>query len=382
MNKKKILFVITKSNWGGAQRYVYDLATNLPKMQFDVVVACGGEGLFKERLIHEHIRVIDVPFLARDINLLNDFKAFFALQKIFREERPDIVHLNSTKIGGLGALAGRLARVPKIIFTAHGWVFNESRNVIWELFTYTLSWITVLLAHTTITISYKEEGQALAFPLVKSSKLAMVYIAAGDIAYKDRVSARRLISVKTNQNVPEKTVWVGSIGELHRNKGYRYALEAFKELKEEGVPFFYCIIGEGEERDTLEEYVRDAGLEDAVVLAGAIPDATSGATLMKAFDIFLLPSTKEGLPYVILEAGNAGIPVIATFVGGVPEIVSHGESGLLVLPGDTDTLKQAIKTLLFDERIRRSYSEKLTDTIKEKFSLLRMVRETVRIYES
>lgn len=167
MKKKKILFVITKSNFGGAQRYVYDLARSLPSREFEVVVAFGGEGLLKEKLTQANIRTVPIEGLERDINLFNEFSVFSQLMKLFKEERPDVVHLNSSKIGGIGALAGRLARVPHIVFTAHGWAFNEERPWIERKIIAVLYWITLVLSHTTIAVSEQIKKQICCFPFVK-----------------------------------------------------------------------------------------------------------------------------------------------------------------------------------------------------------------------
>ena len=134
--KKKILFVITKSNWGGAQRYVYDLATHLPKEEFEVAVAFGGTGevgasagLLEVRLREAGVRIIFLTTFARDIGILREFSAFFELLRTIRAENPDVLHLNSSKAGGLGALSGRIAGLRRIIFTAHGFAPNELRPV-------------------------------------------------------------------------------------------------------------------------------------------------------------------------------------------------------------------------------------------------------------
>lgn len=114
--KKRILYVITKSNWGGAQRYVYDLATGLPKDHFAISVACGGQGLLKDKLEIAGIKIIPIPYFQRDINITKEFYSFVELIKIFRTEKPDIIHLNSSKAGVIGALA---AFVYKLITNTH-----------------------------------------------------------------------------------------------------------------------------------------------------------------------------------------------------------------------------------------------------------------------
>ena len=138
--KVKILYVITKSNWGGAQKYVYDLATRLSS-SYKVSVAIGNEGTaLTEKLLAAKIRVLALPHALRDVGIIDGVKTFFDLLRIFKKETPDIVHLNSPQVGGLGAFAARVYNIltllpttdyrppAKIIFTSHGWAWNEDRN--------------------------------------------------------------------------------------------------------------------------------------------------------------------------------------------------------------------------------------------------------------
>src|SRR3989338_7709209 len=107
----KVLFVITKSNWGGAQRYVYDLATALLRENYEVAVAVGGQGLLAENLKMAGIRVVGIPHLERDVNFFKETLSTLYLWKIFKSEQPDIIHLNSSKVGGLGAIAARTLKL-------------------------------------------------------------------------------------------------------------------------------------------------------------------------------------------------------------------------------------------------------------------------------
>ena len=115
----RILYVITKANWGGAQRYVYDLATSARDAGFEVAVAYGSSGELAERLQDAGIETFHIAGLGRDINVFSDIYSFFSLLNIIRSFKPRVVHSNSSKIGGIGALAARLTRIPKIIFTPH-----------------------------------------------------------------------------------------------------------------------------------------------------------------------------------------------------------------------------------------------------------------------
>ena len=123
----RILYLITKANWGGAQRYVYDLATAAKTQGYDVSVAYGEEGPLAPRLRASGIPAERIRGLARDIGWLREARAFFSLLRLLRRERPEVIHINSSKAGILGCLAARFTGVPRIIFTAHGWAFNEAR---------------------------------------------------------------------------------------------------------------------------------------------------------------------------------------------------------------------------------------------------------------
>ena len=374
------MYVITKSTWGGAGRYVYDLATCLSPDIYDITVLAGGEGLLIDKLNEKGIKTITIPDLGRDIKIFDEFKVAKTLKTMFEELAPDMVHLNSSKVGGIGAFAGRLAKIPKIIYTAHGWAFNEDRSFIKRLLMYLASWATVLLSHRVITISYKEEAQALQFLFVSNKKISMVYIGSKDKTYLEREEARKYIQGVNKKTPGPGSLWIGSIGELHTNKGHIKALEMCKILKNHKKDFFYMIIGEGEERRNLEEYILDNKLSDNVALLGSIPDPTSGSTLVKAFDVFLFPSKKEGLPYVLLEAAKAGMMVISTRVGGIPEIITHQESGLLATDIEGEVFANFVESVMYDERIRMDFANNLMQSVNSKFPLSVMIDETERVY--
>jgi glycosyltransferase involved in cell wall biosynthesis len=380
--KKKIMLVVTKSTWGGAQRYVYDIATHLQKDEYEVTVLCGSGGELVTQLQGQSIRVIELEHLARDIHLIDEFKVLFQLKKIFEAELPDVIHLNSSKIGGLGALAGRLAGVPKIIYTAHGWAFNEKRGLLWRTLTSFASWLTMILCHRIITISTREQQQAISFPFINADKVGMIYIGIPFQNYLPENEARHLILERTNHETRLRTLWVGSLGELHANKGHIDALESVRLIHESGVDIFYCIIGEGELREELEHFIQKNGMRSYCVLPGAIPTDTSGATLLKAFDVFLFPSLKEGLPFAILEALQAGTPVVASSVGGIPEIIESKVHGLLVPPQNMNEIRMAMEYVLFDERIQKDFATAGERRVQERFTIEAMLHETVFEYEN
>lgn len=379
----KVLYLITKSNWGGAQRYVYDLATHLPKDRYEAVVAFGGDGILKTRLEEAGIRTVRIGGLERDIRFFREPGVFFEIFALIKKERPAVVHLNSTKIGGIGGLAARLLGVPRIIFTAHGWAFKEKRPFFARQAIAFLSWVTMLLVHTTILVSKDDEERVRAFPRV-SRKTKLIYNGIDRITFEEKSAARKMLLGEKSPHLGSEVVWIGTIAELHKNKGVAYALEAFsiflKRPRDEAngnARFIFAVIGEGEERQSLERFAAEQKISDRVFFLGYRGNA---ASLLKAFDIFILPSLKEGLPYAVLEAGRAKVPVIATNAGGVREIVDDMTSGIVVKAKRPREIEQALAFLVSHDRERREFAERLKETVEKKFALPRMVAETTPLY--
>ena len=362
--------------WGGAQRYVFDLATHLPKEQFAVAVACGGNGLLAQKLNEKGIRVIPIPHLERDLNIGKELFSLFSLLRIFIQERPDVVHLNSSKVGGLGAIAAFTYKFltfnfqPITIFTAHGWVFNEDRPQWQKMLIIFLSWFGAFFQNKIICVSQYDYEVALQYHIASKRKLTMIRngIAVEEQYLLSRNEARKKL------NIPENIFVVGSIAELTNNKGLVYLLEAAAKTQE---PILFYLIGEGEKYKQFEEYIKNYNLTHKVILAGFILDAIQ---YLKAFDIFVLPSLKEGLPYTLLEAASAGLPLISTRVGGIPEIIEDGKNGLLVSPKNPDALAEAIKRLVASPELRMHFAEINLQLVKNKFSLETMLQKTKSTY--
>ena len=369
----KIAYVITKSNFGGAQRYVYDLATHMPP-DAEAVVLCGKgggvgieEGLLVAKLTEAGVRCVVLPELSRDIGI-TDIVAFYKLWKVIRAENPCVLHLNSSKAGGLGALAGRLAGVPKILFTAHGWPFNESRSFLWRAFAWFASVLTILLSGKVICVSTYDRSQFRGWFF--ANKLVGIRNALPPANYLERNEARK--NLVPHAELYANDIWVGTIAELNANKNISLALKAVSKALQAGCNIFYAIAGSGEDRFPLEDEMNELRIEQNVKFLGFVTDAT---LLYKAFDIALLPSRKEGLPYAILAAQQAQIPIIASAVGGIPEIVHDGDNGLLFQSENLEQLTAALIRLCKDQELRVRFS---SITPPEHFET--MLRETFAQY--
>ncbi len=311
LGRKKVLFLITKATWGGAQRYVYDLAKGLPQNEFTPALAFGVEGRLSELLRQDAIRARQIPALARDVALISDIKSFFQILDLIKSARPAILHLNSSKAAALGALAGRIAGVPCIVFTAHGWPFKERRFFLARACIYLISWFTALLAHHVIVVSETDAGIARRMPGI-AAKVSHIPLGIAPPRLRPPQEAfASMFGALPAPTLTAKTIRLVSIAELTANKGLRYAIDAIALLHTREIDAIYCIVGEGEERAALEKQVAKLGLSDRVFLPGFVLDAAAN---LAGFDAYVLPSIKEGTPYVLLEAGAAGLPAVMTDV--------------------------------------------------------------------
>ena len=361
---KKILFIITKSVWGGAQKYVFDLATNLPKNQFEPIVAGGGKGRMAEKIKLAGLPYFEIKNFQRDLNLLKEIFAFFEILLIFLRTKPDIIHVSSSKAGGVTGVAGFIysmirratmlfrlispyaqegetvllpAYNPLKIFTVHGWAFLEQRPKWQNWLIKFFSKLTCLFYDKIICVSGNDYKVGLKYKIAPAKKMIVIHngINPTDYNFQERT---------------EKEFTVGTIGESTKNKGHEYLTEVGKYFP--NIKF---------------------------KIISNIPDA---AKYLKNFDIFVLPSLKEGLPYTILEAGLAKLPVIATNVGGIPEIIQDEETGLLVPPADPVSLANAIKKLADNPALREKLGANLHRKITQEFTLSKMLSATIAAYEN
>lgn len=371
----RILLVITKGSWGGATRYVFDLASSLHKKNISVAVAFGGEGALSQKLEYEGIEHFQIPSLARDINFEKEVLAYKELYSVIKKFNPDIVHVNSSK-GGLAALAAkRLGK--KVVFSIHGWAFNEQRNPISKLVIKIIYLATIAFSDKVILVSEALKKQILHWP--QQNKLEVIH---NGVSFKEplkKQDARTALIKKfpALESCAEAT-WLVSVSELHRNKGVDIGIASLAELRDRRKELpHYIIFGDGEERWRLEKLIQSYNVQDFVHLLGFVEDAQQ---YISSGDIFILPSRTEALGYVLLEAGLAKVPAIATRVGGVPEIIESGINGLLVPPNSGTTLAVAIEKILSEKKVAKEMSENLYKKVSTKFSLEEMVKRTESIY--
>jgi glycosyltransferase involved in cell wall biosynthesis len=395
--RKKILYLITQSELGGAQKYVFDLATGL-KNEFDVSVAFGEQGERGELAVlleRKQIAFFSIPHLKRNISPINDIRAVFEIIRLIKSINPNIIHLNSSKVSILGSLAIIVVRVieikskienrkSKIFYSAHGWVFNEPIPKLKKLFYKYAEKFTSFAKDKIICVSEYDRQTAIKEKIAPEIKLITIHNGIAPVDFYSREEAKSKInSIIRNSELGIRNYSITSIGNLYPTKGYEYAIEAIhllinnSRLTTPDSQLLYFIFGEGEERPKLESLIRKYVLEKNIFLAGRVPDASR---LLKAFDLYLCSSVKEGLSYTLIEAMQAGLPIVATRVGGNPELIEDNISGLIAKPANAEDLADKISILLKDTALREKFGKEANRSASADFCVDRMLEQTKKIY--
>lgn len=391
---KKILYFITQSEFGGAQRYVFDLANNL-KGEFEVAVALGEQannGKLAKILEENNIKYFIIPHLKRSISPFNEILALLEIIKLIKQHKPDVIHLNSSKISILGSIASLcvMRSTLRVVYTVHGWVFNEPLPAWLKYFYLYAEKFTAGFKDKIICVSEYDRQSALRHHIAPAGKLATIHNGIPLFAIPS-VSDESLKEVKnklkgflpapalSEANVVEMAkILIGSIGNLYKTKGYEYLIEAANILIHDNkLSALFIVIGEGAERNHLENLIARHNLQNNFILTGRINEA---AKLLKAFDIYACSSVKEGFPYSILEAMAAGRPIVSANVGGIPEMIEHEKTGLLIKPADARALAENIKLLIDNKTLGAELGAKAALKAKSEFGLEKMVSATKEIY--
>lgn len=373
-----ILLLITTQDWGGAQAFLFELAKDMRTRNLPVKVCAGGHGELGGKCREEGIPFIDLRHMARGINPLANLISLIELIGLFRREKPQAVHLNSTMMGVVGSLASKLTSVPWTVYCIGGWVFNEQLPS-WKKKLYI--GIERLTAHWKDIIVCVHPGDTeLARHLRIAPRERLMTIPNGidadlfEQGLLDRASALTMLDVRPGICDLKRGIVIGTIANAYPPKNLIKYLDVCKQVHEINPDYRFVIIGDGPLMPELRQRHAELELESVVLLTGRRMDARM---LYRAFDAFVLPSTKEGMSITLLEAMAAHVPIIATDVGANKWMLDG--AGFIVPPNDRHALAQAILDLKQDERQVQDMTERAYRAVKERFSWNSTSEQTIDI---
>ena len=356
----RVLLVITRGEPGGAQVHVRDLVRGL-RERVAVEVCVGDEEYLTQVLRDEQIEVHHLPELGREVDLRRDARALRALRRLIRSRRPHLVHTHSTKAGLLGRLAARAEGRPAV-HTAHAWAFSD-----WQPWTRVVAAVPpeVLvgrLTHRFVVVSQADGAIARRYRVARQDQLRVVHNGVSDTEHRARPGRA-------------EPVVLTMVARLAAPKDHRLLLEALAQVP---GSWELRLVGDGPQRGELEALAARLGLGERVSFLGQRLDV---AELLADSQVGLLVSRQEGFPLVVLEAMRAGLPVIASDVGGIREAVEHEATGLLVARGDHSGLSAALTRLVADPLLRTRWGAAGRAAYEARFTVEQMVEETARVYD-
>ena len=338
-------------------------------------IETGVEGELITRARSRGVRVHLEPALVRAVHPWKDLVALLRLWRFFRRGRWEIVHTHSSKAGILGRLAARLAGVPIIIHTAHGWGFTpEQRPPVFRFFVWAER-ICARISDVIIVVAEEDKKDGLALGIGSVDQYRLIRSGIEVEAYRDVPVTRE--QARAALDLPADAFVVGSVGRLATQKAPLDLVDGFALLARARPDARLVLVGDGPLRRQVEEHVAAGGLSGRVHLLGLRSDVPR---ILRAFDVFALTSRWEGLPRVFPQAMAARLPIVATRVDGAADAIIDGENGILVEVGDVAAVGNALLALAEDPA-RRSRMGVAGFARVDEFSATRMVRELEVLYE-
>ena len=379
MRRIKVLRIIARLNIGGPAIHTILLTAGLNNERFEPLLVTGVEGRREGNMLDlaaaKGVEPIVIPELRRNPSPKDALIALVKLYRLIRRQRPQIVHTHTTTAGLLGRLAARLAGVPIVLHTFHGHVL---RGYFGPLQSKALVWMERLLARITdriVTVSEGQRRELAGYGIAPLEKIAVVPLGfeLDDLlsCESHRGELRRELGLSDNAKL------VGIVARLVPIKNHRLFLRAAKLVAEAVPQARFLVVGDGELREGLEAYARDLGLDGRVIFTGWRRDLSR---LYADLDVVALTSINEGTPVSLIEAMAARVPVVATAVGGVPDVVADGETGCLVEAGDAEGLAEAITELLRNPERAKAMGRAGREAVYPRFAAQTLFTNIERLY--
>jgi len=372
----KVLHIITNLAVGGAQDNTLLTLEKLDKKKYDITLLCGKSGNWIKRACSiPGIKIYFINELIRKIHCFYDIIALIKIYLYVKKNKFSIVHTHSSKAGFSGRLAAKLAGVPVIIHTIHGFPFHDYMNPVKRNFFIILERFLAKISTQLITVSKLNLRKAVQLKIAKEPKFTNIYSGIVFKNFDEKINKQRK---RETLNIDSDAKVISLIGRLSKQKGQQYLLKAVPDVISQYPNIQFLIIGDGELKKYLIKLTTKLKIENNVRFLGFRNDISE---ILQITDIFVLSSLWEGLGRSLTEAMYMNKPVIATSVEGVPEIVKHEKTGILVKPKDIRGIAQAIKKLIGNPTIMEQLGTNAHSLVVKIFSAEKMVSEIDLIYK-
>lgn len=360
----KICYIITKADEiGGAQVHVLDLCNYAKLNGHDVFVIVGEKGLLVDHLNQCGVETFIADSLVREISPKKDFKSYRQVRNIVKHKNPDIIALHSSKAGIIGRLVSSSLNIP-VVFTAHGWAFADGVSKRKCKVYASIERLFARKTNSIITVSNQDKLLALNNKVSNERQMVAIHNGVKDIGLFHNDFNREVVNM----------IMVARFSE---QKDHETLFKALFEVRSKN--WTLSLVGKGRTMEHLKSMVSGTDIEDKIKFLGERSDVPD---LLKQSDIFLLISNWEGYPMTTLEAMSAGLPIIASDVGGTSEAVTHDLNGYLVKRKDHKSLSEYIDALIENPQIRQLMSVKNRSDYLEKHTVSRMCESTFNVYNS
>ena len=390
MGKTRVIHIITRLDKGGSAETTLHIVSSLNMEKYDVFLAHGlsresnmsimeKEVVESDLLLAEAkgVRVFALPSLVRRLSFKNDLLAFINIYRLIRRIRPHIVHTHTSKAGLLGRLASFLARVPIIIHTPHGHVFHSYYGpVMTKVFVFAEKILSFITDKIT-ALTNRERDEHLEEGIASIEKYVVIH--SGVMLDRLMNMSVDAGAVRGEFGIAQDSNVIGVVGRLVPIKGHKYLVSAAKRIIKEFRNTVFVFVGDGYLSSRLERQAESVGVRKNIIFTGWRKDAVE---ILDLFDILVLPSLNEGMGKVLVEGMALGKPIIASNVGGIIDLVRNGENGILVPPGDSDALGEAILQLLKDKNLSEKLGKNGKAMVYPEFDASVMVKQIEDLYES
>jgi glycosyltransferase involved in cell wall biosynthesis len=379
-DKIKVLHIITRLDKGGSAENTFLTVKGLDKERYDVTLMSGPvkDPSQERRTQVEECRIstIHIPVLVRNINLVSDAIALFKIWRFLAKEKFDVVHTHTSKAGLLGRFASRLAGAPLLIHTPHGHVFFGYFGSLKTKIFILLEKLASRMTDRMVALTHREKSDYISYKICPEEKITVIHSGIDLDKFKEYTLAEKT-KLKREIGLPENSFVVGTAGRLVPVKGPEFLIKASQTIIPAHPNTYFLFAGDGPLKQDLQKKANEAGVGENIVFLGWRDDI---AHILSIFDVFCLPSLNEGMGRVLVEAMAHEIPIVASDVGGIPDLVTHGKNGFLVPPKNPDELANHIQILIENKEKRKKMGE-AGKKIAPRFSHDTMVKNIAELYE-